>query len=121
MGFSVGIRAASVSLFAAKYLRYMFHIVCELGPFASASHRAISCIRVMPVISARPVMRSSISLKTTVIRSSDFFDGRPAFFGASEGVGVEVLEGWEALTTLDGAGDVEDDDNCAGVRGTGWC
>ena len=57
----------------------------------------------------------------TVIRSSDFFDGWPAFFGASEGVGVEVLEGWEVPTTLDGAGDVEDNDNYVGVRGTGWC
>ena len=79
----MGTRAASISLFAVKYLRYMFHVVCKLAPFASVSHWAISCIHVMPV---------------------------------SGGVGVE---GWEAPTALSGAEDVDDDDNCAEVRGMG--
>ena len=112
----MGTRAASVSLFAAKYLRYMFHVVCELAPFASASHREISCIRVMPVSVARPAIVLSISLKVAAIRSSIFFGGRPAFFGVSGGVGVE---GWEAPTASSGAEDVDDDDDCAEVRGMG--
>ena len=112
----MGTRAASISLFAVKYLRYMFHVVCKLAPFASVSHWAISCIHVMSVSVARPAMVLSISLNMVAIRSSVFFGGWPAFFGMSGGVGVE---GWEAPTALSGAEDVDDDDNCAEVRGMG--
>ena len=92
-------RAASVSLFAAKYFKYVFQVVCEPGPFASASHRATNCIRVMPVSEARPLMVSSISANVDVIKSRDLLDGRPGFFGAQEDVGVE---GWDVSTATTG-------------------
>jgi hypothetical protein len=72
-------RAASVSLFAAKYLRYVFYVV-ELGPFASASHQAISYIRVILISKTRLLNSSSISSNVDAIKPKDLLDGRPGFF-----------------------------------------
>src|ERR1700683_870278 len=92
----------------------MFHDVGELGPFTSASHRAINCIRVMPVSMARPLMISSISENEDAIKPRDFLDGRPGFFGASEGVGVE---GWDVLSATTGVDDTNVDVDCIETGG----
>ena len=73
----------------------------------------------MPVTEERPLKSSSTSANVDAIQSKDFLDGRPGFFGSSEGAGVGDCE---VLAATTGGVDVDVDvmatgGGCVGLSG----